>query len=92
MPIAAVQTPAEALTSEHLRAVGALAPLPMTGGGPVTVPVGPFVVDGAHRGLSGPAAVEGAAPAVAGPDERAGPTAQERATTVRRTARSWIWA
>ncbi|MDF2582271.1 MAG: acyl-CoA transferase [Mycobacterium sp.] len=66
VPIAAVQTPAEALTSEHFRAVGALAPLPMTGVGPVTVPVGPFVIDGAHRGLRGPA-VEAAAPEWLGP-------------------------
>ncbi|MGU3501517.1 CoA transferase [Mycobacterium sp. C31M] len=51
VPIAAVQTPAEALASDHFRAVGALAPLPVAEGGTVTVPVGPFVVDGQHRGL-----------------------------------------
>ncbi len=55
VPIAAVQTPAEALASEHFRAVGALAPMPTAGGDSVTVPVGPFVVDGTHRGLTTPA-------------------------------------
>ncbi|WP_395311418.1 CoA transferase [Mycobacterium sp. AMU20-3851] len=61
VPIAAVQTPAEALASEHFRAVGALAPMPTAGGDTVTVPVGPFVVDGIHRGLIAPAR-EDAAP------------------------------
>ncbi|MDZ7886903.1 MAG: CoA transferase [Mycobacterium sp.] len=65
VPIAAVQTPAEALASEHFRAVGALAPLPVDGGA-VTVPVGPFVVDGAHRGMTAPA-TEDAAPQWLGP-------------------------
>lgn len=61
VPIAAVQTPAEALASDHFRAVGALTPLPVANGGTVTVPVGPFVVDGTHLGLIAPA-VEDAAP------------------------------
>ncbi|MGW0160971.1 CoA transferase [Mycobacterium sp. NPDC003323] len=55
VPIAAVQTPAEALASDHFRAVGALAPLPVADGGSVTVPVGPFVIDGRHVGLTAPA-------------------------------------
>lgn len=65
VPIAAVQTPAEALASEHFRAVGALAPLPVDGG-TVTVPVGPFVVDGTHRGMTAPLA-DGASPEWLGP-------------------------
>ncbi len=55
VPIAAVQTPAEALASEHFRAVGALAPMPTAEGDSVTVPVGPFVVGGTHHGLTAPA-------------------------------------
>lgn len=70
VPIAAVQTPAEALASEHFRAVGALAPLPVAGG-TVTVPVGPFVVDGTHRGLTAPLA-GGAAPEWRGPTNALG--------------------
>lgn len=66
VPIAAVQTPAEALASEHLRAVGALAPLPVATGDTVVAPVGPFVVDGAHRGMTTPV-VEGCAPQWLGP-------------------------
>lgn len=61
VPIAAVQTPAEALASEHFRAVGALAPLPVGDGATVTVPVGPFVVDGRHVGLRAPASRDAAA-------------------------------
>lgn len=61
VPIAAVQTPAEALASDHFRAVGALAPIPVADGATVTVPVGPFVVDGVHHGMSAPP-VEDAAP------------------------------
>lgn len=71
VPIAAVQTPAEALASEHFRAVGALTPLPVAGGGTVTVPVGAFVVDGAHRGLTA-AAAEDAAPEWLGPTNALG--------------------
>ena len=71
VPIAAVQTPAEALTSEHFRAVGALAPLPIAPGTTVTVPVGPFVVDGAHRGLAVPVA-DGATPEWLGPTNALG--------------------
>ncbi|KRD19183.1 acyl-CoA transferase [Mycobacterium sp. Root265] len=71
VPIAAVQTPAEALASDHFRAVGALAPLPVAGGDTVTVPVGPFVVDGAHRGVTAPPAA-GAAPEWLGPSNALG--------------------
>lgn len=55
VPIAAVHTPAEALASEHFRAVGALADMPVANGDAVTVPVGPFVVNGMHRGFIAPA-------------------------------------
>jgi crotonobetainyl-CoA:carnitine CoA-transferase CaiB-like acyl-CoA transferase len=52
VPIAAVLTPAEALTSEHFHAVGALTDAEMApGGASVTVPVGPFVVDGHRAGF-----------------------------------------
>lgn len=65
VPIAAVQTPAEALASEHFRAVGALTPMPVDGGA-VTVPVGPFVIDGTHRGMVAPP-LDGADPVWLGP-------------------------
>ena len=50
VPIAAVLTPAEALSSDHFREVGALSEAVIAPGAAVTVPVGPFVVDGAHDG------------------------------------------
>ena len=55
VPIAAVLSPAETLTSEHFRSVGALAEATIAPGVDVTVPVGPFVVDGRHVGFSRPA-------------------------------------
>jgi crotonobetainyl-CoA:carnitine CoA-transferase CaiB-like acyl-CoA transferase len=67
VPIAAVLTPAEALASEHFRAVGALTESEIAQGTSVTVPVGAFVVDGHHAGYRRPA------PA-AGSDESAWPT------------------
>ena len=60
VPIAAVLTPAQALASEHLRAVGALADVDLASGARVSVPVGPFVVDGDHAGYTTPAPVLGA--------------------------------
>jgi len=48
VPIAAVLTPAQALSSEHFRAVGALTDVEAG----VSVPVGPFVVDGEHVGYT----------------------------------------
>ncbi|MGN7780285.1 CoA transferase [Mycolicibacterium sp. 22603] len=68
VPIAAVQTPAEALASDHLRTVGALASLPVDADASVTVPVGPFVVDGQHRGLRRPAVQDDAAQWLAAPN------------------------
>ena len=56
VPIAAVLTPARALSSEHFRAVGALADVEPG----LSVPVGPFVVDGEHAGYTDPAPSLGA--------------------------------
>ena len=54
VPIAAVLTPAQALSSEHFRAVGALADVEIAAGAGVSIPVGPFVVDGQHAGYTPP--------------------------------------
>ncbi|HEX2283577.1 MAG TPA: CoA transferase, partial [Mycobacterium sp.] len=59
VPIAAVLTPAEALASEHFRAVGALTDVQIAPDVKLTVPVGPFVIDGHHVGLSHPAPLPG---------------------------------
>jgi crotonobetainyl-CoA:carnitine CoA-transferase CaiB-like acyl-CoA transferase len=55
VPIAAVLTPAEALSTAHFRAVGALADVEVAAGARVSVPVGPFVVNGEHAGYASPA-------------------------------------
>jgi crotonobetainyl-CoA:carnitine CoA-transferase CaiB-like acyl-CoA transferase len=55
IPIAAVLTPAEALSSAHFRVVGALADVELAPGADVSIPVGPFVVDGEHAGYARPA-------------------------------------
>ena len=60
VPIAAVLTPAEALTSEHFRAVGALTEAEIAPGADVVIPVGPFVVDGRHTGYRSAAPRPGA--------------------------------
>jgi crotonobetainyl-CoA:carnitine CoA-transferase CaiB-like acyl-CoA transferase len=60
VPIAAVLTPAQALSSEHFRAVGALADVEVAADAAVPVPVGPFVVDGQHMGYTDPAPPLGA--------------------------------
>lgn len=60
VPVAAVLTAAEALASEHFRAVGALTDLTIADGVNVPVPVGPVVVDGRHAGLERPAPKAGA--------------------------------
>jgi crotonobetainyl-CoA:carnitine CoA-transferase CaiB-like acyl-CoA transferase len=54
VPIAAVLTPAEALSSAHFRVVGALADVELAPGADVSIPVGPFVVDGEHAGYARP--------------------------------------
>jgi crotonobetainyl-CoA:carnitine CoA-transferase CaiB-like acyl-CoA transferase len=56
VPIAAVLTPAQALSSEHFQAVGALADVEPG----LSLPVGPFVVDGEHAGYTNPAPSLGA--------------------------------
>ena len=50
VPIAAVLTPAEALASEHFRAVGALTDATIAPGTTLAVPAGAFVIDGRHAG------------------------------------------
>jgi crotonobetainyl-CoA:carnitine CoA-transferase CaiB-like acyl-CoA transferase len=60
VPIAAVLRPAQALSSEHFRAVGALAHVEVAAGAVVPVPVGPFVVNGEHAGYRNPAPSVGA--------------------------------
>jgi crotonobetainyl-CoA:carnitine CoA-transferase CaiB-like acyl-CoA transferase len=60
VPIAAVLTPAQALSSEHFRAVGALADVEIAAGADVSIPVGPFVVDGQYAGYTTPAPPLGA--------------------------------
>ena len=60
VPIAAVLRPAQALSSEHFRAVGALADVEVAGGAAVPVPVGPFVINGEHAGYTDPAPAVGA--------------------------------
>ena len=60
VPIAAVLTPAETLSSAHFRAVGALADVEIAAGAIVSIPAGPFVVDGEHVGYARPAQSVGA--------------------------------
>ena len=60
VPIAAVLTPTEALSSEHFRAVGALTDAEIGPGVSLAVPAGPFVVDGRHAGYARPAPQPGA--------------------------------
>lgn len=51
VPIAAVLPPSAALASDHLKAVGALAEVPVSDQSTVTIPTGPVVVDGNHVGF-----------------------------------------
>ena len=51
VPIAAVLTPAEALSAEHFRSVGALSTVEVAPGVRVPIPVGPLVIDGRHHGF-----------------------------------------
>ncbi len=55
VPVAAVLSPSETLKSEHFRAVGALTEATLAPGVDVTVPAGPFVVDGNRVGFARPA-------------------------------------
>ena len=54
VPIAAVLSPADAFASEHFRSVGALTETDVAPGTQLTVPTGPFVVDGGHAGIVRP--------------------------------------
>jgi crotonobetainyl-CoA:carnitine CoA-transferase CaiB-like acyl-CoA transferase len=60
VPIAAVLTPADALTSDHFRSVGALTETDVAPGTSLTVPSGPFVVDGRRAGIVEPCPAVGA--------------------------------
>jgi crotonobetainyl-CoA:carnitine CoA-transferase CaiB-like acyl-CoA transferase len=60
VPTAGVLTPGQTLSSDHFRAVGALADVEVFTEAAVPVPVGPFVVDGAHMGYTNPAPYLGA--------------------------------
>jgi crotonobetainyl-CoA:carnitine CoA-transferase CaiB-like acyl-CoA transferase len=60
IPIAAVLTPAEALSSEHFRSVGALTTVEVAPGAAVDAPAGPLVIDGQRMGLRTPAPAAGA--------------------------------
>ncbi|BBY83578.1 CoA transferase [Mycolicibacterium pulveris] len=59
VPIAAVLTPQETLSSNHFREVGALTSAELAPGVDVVVPSGPFIVDGSHTGLTRPAPAPG---------------------------------
>lgn len=60
VPIAAVQSPAEALASDHFRAVGALVDAQLAPGTDTVVPVGAFVIDDLHHGFARTAPQPGA--------------------------------
>jgi len=60
VPIAAVLPPSAALRADHFRAVGALAELDLAPGCAVSVPTGPFVVNGSRCGLRGAPRAPGA--------------------------------
>lgn len=55
VPIAAMLSPADALRSTHFRDVGALTTTEFAPGSTLSVPTGPFVVDGDRAGLRWPA-------------------------------------
>jgi crotonobetainyl-CoA:carnitine CoA-transferase CaiB-like acyl-CoA transferase len=55
VPIAAVLSPSQILTSEHFRSVGAVTDAGLAPGVCTTVPVGYFSVDGVHTGFTDPA-------------------------------------
>ncbi len=59
VPIAAVLTPSDVLTSDHFNAVGAMAYAELVPGTRTDVPVGYFVVDGQHAGFRTPAPAPG---------------------------------
>ncbi|MGA8544636.1 MAG: CoA transferase [Mycobacterium sp.] len=59
VPIAAVLSPAQILSSDHFQAVGAIADAELVPGMRVGVPAGYFAVDGQHRGFRDPAPTAG---------------------------------
>ena len=59
VPISAVLSPSEALTSDHFRAVGAMVGTDLGRDAHASVPVGYFVVDGKHAGYRTPAPAPG---------------------------------
>jgi crotonobetainyl-CoA:carnitine CoA-transferase CaiB-like acyl-CoA transferase len=63
VPIAAVLTPSEVLTSDHFTAVNAMADVEFAPGRQCIVPVGYFVVEGQHAGFRTPAPAPGSDPA-----------------------------
>ncbi len=83
VPVAAVLSPAETLDSEHFRSVGALAEATIAPGVDVTVPVGPFVVDGRHAGFTSAAPPIGAHEAAWRSTRSDGPVAPEVVRTNR---------
>jgi crotonobetainyl-CoA:carnitine CoA-transferase CaiB-like acyl-CoA transferase len=60
VPVAALLTPAEVLSSQHFRATGALADVRLATGTTLTVPDGCFVINGQRAGLRWPAPHAGA--------------------------------
>lgn len=73
VPIAAVLTPAETMTSQHFQAVGALTDTEFA----PAVPVGAFVVDGEHAGYQRPAPPAGADEPVWATERSAVPSAAD---------------
>lgn len=59
VPIAAVVAPADAMASEHFRAVDAITEAELVPGVHTRIPVGYFTVDGVHRGFRRPAPTAG---------------------------------
>jgi crotonobetainyl-CoA:carnitine CoA-transferase CaiB-like acyl-CoA transferase len=60
VPIAAVLAPADAVSTDHFRSVGALTETEVAPGTRLTVPSGPFVVDGRRAGIERPCPAVGA--------------------------------
>jgi crotonobetainyl-CoA:carnitine CoA-transferase CaiB-like acyl-CoA transferase len=61
VPIAAVLTPTEVVSSDHFRKVGALAEIEVGNGAHIAAPAGPFVVDAGRSGLRRPGPQTGTA-------------------------------
>ncbi|MGE2692721.1 CaiB/BaiF CoA transferase family protein [Mycolicibacterium pulveris] len=77
VPIAAVLTPAQTLSSNHFRDVGALTRTELAPGVQTVVPAGPFVVDGSRAGLTRGAPTPGAHDAVWAADPSPHPGSDE---------------